>query len=260
MALARIAAVEAVLTIEHTVSHQSAALLWGLPMIDSGERVHVIQGMTSHRRGAPDLVRHEHVLSETDVVDMHGLRITSLERTLVDCAMSLPPSSGLVLADAALRRGADRELCAALIRPMAGRHGVSRVRAVLEHADDGAESAGESRARHLVLRAGFPAPRTQVPIPTARGIYWGDFGWPQWRLAVGFDEATGHEAVDDATMGVIAERQRRRDAATRAGWRVLRVTAATLRRPDLLVDRILRRAPADARRSLQPRIALSDAR
>ncbi len=257
LALARIAAVHAQLEVEHVLSHQSAAMLWGLPMVDDGSQVHVVQRTASHRRGAHDVVRHEHRLDGGDVVLVGGLPVTSRARTVVDCALTLAPSAGLVVVDAGLRAGGGQARMAELVASMASYRGITRARAVLEAADDGAESPGESLTRHALLRAGFPVPSTQVLVRTVDGPTWGDVSWEQWRLLVEYDGVAKYTANGGAAEAVVAER-RREVVVERADWRVLRVTAADLKHPASLVADVLRRAPARTADTLRPRPALAD--
>ena len=251
-ALARIAAVDRQLRAPHVISHQSAALLWGLPYVDDGTRVHVVQRSAPHRRGAADVVRHHHELASGDVVTLAGVRVTTLERTVLDCAMSLSAQDGLVLADAAMRRGLEQASCLARLGTWAGRRGLRTAIAVLELADDGAESPGESRLRHVVLRAGFPPPQTQVRVPTPEGDAWADIGWPEWRVLAEYDGRAKYTADGSAADAVLRER-RREVLLEREGWRVVRATGADLARPASLVTAILRHCPAGTASRLQPR-------
>ena len=252
-ALARVVAVEAVLTTAHAVSHESAALVWGLPLVGDGSTVHVTQS-TSPRRASGDVRRHRHRLGEGDVVVLDGVRVTSLARTVADCAASLPAREGLAIADAALRLGLDRGECLDLLRARPGRRGVRRAVPVVELADAGAESPGESRLRHLVLRAGLPVPETQVLVETQDGPAWGDLGWPAWRLLVEYDGVGKYTARSTAAEAVLKER-RREVLVERAGWRVVRATAADLRRPRPLLAQILRHAPPGTRPRPRPDLA-----
>src|SRR5665647_2499769 len=175
VALAQIVALREQLSTDYTLSHESAALLWGLPLLRTPTRTHIIQGWqpkSTHH----DLVRHVHRLAEEHQVVHRGHPVTTLERTVVDCAMALGAHAGLVLADAALRAGADRGRCKEILTGMAGRHGAPVARAVLDLADDGAESPGESSARFVLLRAGLPVPETQVRVDSHLGTFWADLG------------------------------------------------------------------------------------
>lgn len=238
--LARIAAVTRQLRLDHVVSHESAALLRGLPLLRTPSTAHVIQATSPHARCSPDLVRHVVRLPSSHRAQHLGVPTTTLERTLVDCATAGSASSALVVADAALHRGADRDACAEMLRSMPGHRGVAVARAVLEAADDGAESPGETLTRLALLRDGLIAPTTQVPIATPLGTFWGDLGWPAWRVLVEYD---GRQKYDIGRDALLAEK-RREDALREAGWVVIRVVAEDLRTPGRLAARVRAVSPA----------------
>lgn len=243
--LARIAALGRQLRLEHTLSHESAALLWGLPLVTSRQVTHVIQGIKPHAGGPADIIRHVHVLPHDQRTSRLGLQTTTLERTVVDCAMALPPRAGMIIADAALHIGADRTACLAILDQMAGRRGVRRAREVLALADGGAESPGETTVRFLVLRAGLPVPTTQMPTVTHLGTFWSDLGWEEWGVVVEYDGVAKYGSNGNVAEAVLAEK-RREDAIVEAGRRVIRVVAEDTRRSDELVRRIARLAPRGA--------------
>lgn len=149
--LARLVALDQQLQVTHVVSHESAALLWGLPTLQTPTAAHVIQASRSRVGRSPDVVRHVGHVAETDRTRRQGLAVTTLERTLVDCASSVSPAGGLIVADAALHRGANPAACAEILAGLSGRRGVVTARAVLAAADDGAESPGESLTRLALL-------------------------------------------------------------------------------------------------------------
>lgn len=254
-ALARVLAADAQLRVDHVISHQSAALLWGLPLVGDGSAVHLIQEV-SPKRGAPDLRRHRHRLGAGDAVMLGGRRVTSLARTVADCAALLPAPQGMVLADAALRRGLDRGECLAILERNPRGRGARKAAAVVGLADDGAESPGESRLRCVLLRCGLPAPVTQVRVSTAEGDAWGDLGWPGWRLLAEYDGVAKYTAGSAAAAEVVLRERRREAMIEREGWRVVRATAADLRTPRPLLTALLRVAPAGTRERLEPRIWL----
>jgi len=161
-----------------------------------------------------DVVRH-HRPTDDDRTVRHGVAVTSLARTVVDCACHLGPRGGIVVADAAPAAGLDRGACLDLLGRMRGARGVRTARALLAVADDGAESPGESLTRLALLAAGLPAPTTQVPVTTHLGTFWLDLGWPEVRVGVEFDGAVKYEA-DVAT--VLAQEKRRQEAVEEAGW------------------------------------------
>ncbi len=249
LALARVLAVHEQLRTAHVVSHASAALVWGLPLLTIPSTTHVIQTVKPASDGAEDVVRHTHRLPEEHRTVRHGIRVTTLERTLVDCATLLPPLGGLVVVDAGLHIGADRARCAEILTAAGSRRGVRRARAVFDLADDGAESPGESWLRFVFLRAGLPAPKTQIRVPTRLGEYWGDMGWPDWKVLAEYDGRAKYGGRGGEPL--VAEK-RRQDAIEEEGWRVLRVVAEDLRNPADVVRRVARVAPAGTCARLRP--------
>ena len=252
VALGRIVGIHDRLVAAHWFSHESAALLWGLPLWITPARTHLMQRHTASSSRDPSVTHHPVTPPEDQRAVVGGLPVTSLERTVVDCASTLPPMQGLVVADAALRAGADRLEIDRVLAGRAGRRGVTRARAVIEVADDGAESPGESAARFTVLRDGLPAPQTQVPVETRLGTFWCDAGWVGWRLALEYD---GRGKYDGRATDEFVREKRRHDALLEADWRVLRVTKEDLR-GTTLSRRILPLMPTGSSAGIRPRRAL----
>ena len=225
LALARFAALRTQLSGDSVLSHESAALLWGLPTLRTPTVTHIIQPYGARAAASPDVVRRRRRLVPDDVTELCGIRVTTLERTVVDCAMSGPVRGGVVVADAALRRGADLERCERLLASLPGRRGVVRARMALEIADDGAESAGESLARVALLAVGLPRPQTQVPVETHLGTFWADLGWTALRALAEYD---GRGKYEGRPADVVAAEKRREDALLDGGWRLLRLTKEDL--------------------------------
>jgi very-short-patch-repair endonuclease len=237
-ALARIVALHRRLGAQHWFSHDSAALVWGLPLWRLPTTTHVIH---EHRRGLgadPAVTWHFSRPAQAERAVASGLPVTSLERTAVDCATSLDPLGGLVVADAALRAGAPPERIAELLRARVGSRGIRAAREVLALADGGAESPGETATRFVLLRAGLPVPTTQVHVPTRLGSFWSDLGWVEWRLLVEYDGKAKYGADPEALL----REKRRHDAVVEAGWRVVRVTRDDLAAGDV-VERVVRHLP-----------------
>jgi very-short-patch-repair endonuclease len=108
--------------------------------------------------------------------------------------------------------------------------GLRRLDAVLGLVDAGAESPRETWLRLLLVRAGYPRPRTQIPVLTADGHqkYYLDMGWDDVKLAVEYD-GDHHRTSKDRFAYEI---QRSEDIAA-TGWHVVRV-AARSRQADVL--------------------------
>ena len=63
------------------------------------------------------------------------------------------------------------------------------MRAALDLSDPGAASPKETWLRLLLIRAGFPRPRTQIPVISPDGCrqYYLDLGWEDIMVAVEYD-------------------------------------------------------------------------
>lgn len=237
--LARLEGLRRGSTSRYVASHTSAAVLWGLPLLRRPMTTHVTQEWLPNRRNGAGIVRHVTALLDDEITERHGHRVTTLERTAVDCAMTLGLRAGVVVVDAALHTGADPALMAATVAALAGRRGIRQARRALEHADDGAESPGESLTRLCLVQGGLPRPETQLAVDTHLGTVWGDLGWREARTLVEYDGRAKYGSTGSTTGDLLAER-RREAALNEAGWRVLRVTAADLRDEPRLVARARR--------------------
>ncbi|WP_125775857.1 hypothetical protein [Antribacter gilvus] len=237
---------------EHRFSHETAALLLGAPLWRPPVRTHVIQGYRPSSRAARDVARHVTDVPSADQVEAGGLPVTSLARTVVDCAMTLHPLEALVVADWAMENGLDLGRARALLAQHGEANGIRRAALVLDLTACGAQSVWETWLRYVLLRAGFPPPQTQAPVQTRLGLFHVDMGWKEWRVGVEFDGQVKYTdgafgAGHDGRQALIDEK--RRGDAVRERWTIVRVTAYD--RPDDVVARVARHLPAGVRESLR---------
>jgi hypothetical protein len=147
------------------VARRSAAIAYGLPLIGKHpEKAQLVRHPTTRKARAT--TRHERLATVTpeDIAWLDGLPVTSLARTVVDIARAEVLRSGVVVADAALRRGLlPAELAAAAAR-MAGWRGGRRAVEVAAFASGLSESALESVSRVLFHEQAVPRPEQQVEI------------------------------------------------------------------------------------------------
>jgi hypothetical protein len=100
-------------------------------------------------------------------------------------------------------------------------------------ADGLAGSPQETRLRMLLHRSELPPPVAQYSVRAGgRFLARVDFAWPEQRLAVEY------EGLWHGRPQQVARDRRRLNALTRAGWRVVFVTAADLHDPARLVARV----------------------
>lgn len=172
-------------------SHGTAALIHGLWLLRTPAKTHITQ-RSKPRRQAKALRRHTGELPEGDVVEVNGVRVTSIERTIVDCAKSMRPRDALVVADSGMRllvaprrdqRGATAERTEALrVRLLAmveqgARHGRRQARAVIAHADPCSESPYETVVRWIAISRGLPRPVLQMRFEVRGCVYYTDMYW-----------------------------------------------------------------------------------
>jgi hypothetical protein len=239
--LLQLAAGLATLRTPSWASHTSAALLHGCWVVGPGRRAEVTQLQPPDVRDRRDpLRRHWTNLPERDRTVLDGVPVTSLERTIVDCALTLPGERAIGIAESGLRLGADPDVVEQILEESAGKRGVRSARRVLALADGLVESVGEARLRWIAFDDGLPPLTAAVPVETHRGVRWVDLGWPELRLGLEFDGAVKYSGAYGDPRRVLLEEKARHDALVEAGWTLLRVTWDDLTTKDALLDRVRR--------------------
>ncbi|BCW64915.1 hypothetical protein StoSoilB22_38880 [Arthrobacter sp. StoSoilB22] len=99
------------------------------------------------------------------------VRVTSLERTVIDCARTLAFEAAVVIADQALRRGADPGILQHFLDSGRITRGARRLRQVLAAMDKRSESVGETRTRLLLHKLGIQEPVLQLEVETPIGTF-----------------------------------------------------------------------------------------
>lgn len=226
------------------LSHHSAAVLHGLPMIGNWPTlVHTSRPDITGGRRSPHVVAHRAgPPPATTTVD--GLTVTALERTLVDIAIAEPWTVSVPMLDHALRvekeriealrrrgRNAAPELSVErlsaeveLVGPTRGRR---RAEGAIAFADARSGSPGESFSRVRMHELGFEAPELQARFNgVGRSYAEVDFLWRVIRLIGEFDGAMKYtRSVELSRMdaaSVVYEEKRREDALRRRGLMVVR--------------------------------------
>lgn len=148
----------------HLLSHDSAALEHGLPLIERPAYVHVTRFGVVGCRSAHGVKHHTAPFATDEIVFVDDRPVLDRPRTVVDLAREHGLGQGIVAADAALRTGVRRAQLEAAYAPMRNWPHVTIVREAVALADPGAESVGESLARLLVLELGIGRPQTQFGL------------------------------------------------------------------------------------------------
>jgi len=174
-------------------------------------------------------------LGGEEVQRLRGLPVTTPVRTAFDLGRLTRGEQGVARLDAlgnVTRFDPDAVLDLAIRH--AGSPGIPRLRAALELHDRGAESPRETWLRLLLIRAGYPKPRTQIPVfdDYGRPRYYLDMGWEDVMVAVEYDGAHHRERAafgnDIIRAEFIAERR----------WNRVRIVAG--QRPAEVLDRVAR--------------------
>jgi len=231
---------------ESVVSHESAAQLHGIALLDEpAPRVTLTAGQDGGWRGRVGIRLHAAALPAGHVTLALGLPITTPARTVVDLARTLDFRSGVTAADSALHlRLTNKDELRSVIAACPRWPGLRRAAEVVAFADGRAESPLESIARIVFRDCGLPRPELQVWLGgTARPIARVDFYWERYLTVAEVDGAMKYE---DPTR---AKRQLRRDSRLRAdGFEVVHFDWHEITQDPQQVARLIRQAFARGRR------------
>jgi hypothetical protein len=222
----RAAAVAKVAPDDAVICRQTAAWLYGVDThaVNSNGQLPALEFVRPRwrcKQRSAFVNGHAQTLLPGDVIEWHGLAVTSPLATAVHLARHLARPFGLSALDAMARAALIRvpELIEAVDR-YPGHPGIVQARELARLVSPAAESPAESWLRLRIIDAGFP-----VPVPQARV--------QEYRLDLGFRERLpwtgrrlGLEYDSDMWHGTwrqqLADEHRRRDLE-RLGWDVLSV-------------------------------------
>jgi very-short-patch-repair endonuclease len=210
------------------VAGLAAAALHGARWVDDDVPVELIY---CNARAPQGVVTRNELLFEEETQRLDGLSVTTPERTAFDLGRRDRIERAVERLDS-LSRATDFKVPA--VAELAAKHGHARglrqLEAALDLVDAGAESPRETALRLLLIGAGYPRPRTQIPVLSPDGYrqYYLDMGWEDLMLAMEYDG--DHHRLDRARFAYEIERAEDINAV---GWLVIRV-AARSRRADVL--------------------------
>ncbi len=172
---------------EAVVSGLAASALHGAKWIDDDSPVELIWG---NARSPSGVVTRDQLLLENETQRLDGLRVTTPERTAFDLSRTGRLEVAIARLDAlASVTGIKAPAIADLARDHRRARGLRQLEMALDLMDAGAESPKETWLRLLVIRAGYPRPRTQIPVlsPDGHRWYYLDMGWGDIMLALEYD-------------------------------------------------------------------------
>jgi hypothetical protein len=209
----------------------AAAALYGSKWIND---VYVVELIHDNRRSPPGIQTHRDRIEDDEIELLFGITVTSPARTALDFGCWHPTMTAVAGIDSLARaveiKRADVEM---LAHKYAGRKGIMRARQAIELFDAGAQSPRESWLRIVLIQAGLPRPRTQIPVFDGFGdvVAYLDMGWEDVKVAVEYDGEQHRNDRRQYTWDV-----RRLEMLENLGWIVIRVVAGD--RPAEVVRRV----------------------
>jgi hypothetical protein len=216
------------------VTGVAASALFGAKWVDAQAPIELNYPNNKSPHGI--VARDETLLDGEVRTTRRGLAVTTLQCTAFDLARRGSISQAVARLDAlanAAHFAIDDVLDVTANHP--GLSGVRRVPKVLTLIDAGAQSPKETWLRLLLMDAGFPRPRTQIPVLGANGRarYFLDMGWEELMIAVEYDGEHHRTSRDTYTNDLI-----RSDYIRDAGWWHIRVVAG--HRPAEVIEKTRR--------------------
>ena len=228
------------------LSHGSAAVLHRLPVWPAAvQRVHVTRNRRGNGVKRSLVLVHGAPLLALDIVMIENMLVTSLRRTVLDLARTLPMMEAVAAGDRALALGLTRQELDAGLQAMERWPGVRAARRVVEFLDERSESPGESASRVRLMEEGLPRPEPQHEIfgPDGRFIARVDFYWEEHKTVGEFDGRIKYgrllkpgQRIED----VLFDEKLREDAVRDLGLQVVRWISRDLYRVGVLRQRVLR--------------------
>jgi hypothetical protein len=221
------------------ISHMTAARLHrlaGLNFWEPTELLHATRAPAATRRQRRSMRLHFQSMQAEDVVDLDGLLVTSVRRTLLDCGSQLARVPFVCLLDSAL----NKRLCSAedaglLADALRGRRRVAST--WVDLADCRSESPSETRVRIVLRDADLPPDDLQIEVWTEGGFYVArlDMGYIRKRRKVGLEVDS---AWHDRPRAPYRDREKL-NALRELDWDVRQVTDwDSRRRPSYIVAQI----------------------
>ena len=153
---------------EAVVAGLAAAAVHGSKWVDDDATIELIWKNARAPRG---VVTRADLLLPGEFERRGGVTVTTAERTAFDLGRRGRIGMAIARLDA-LAAATRFKPCDVLDLAAGHRHtrGLRQLESALDQMDPGAESPKETWLRLLVIRAGYPRPRTQIPVPKPDGL------------------------------------------------------------------------------------------
>lgn len=220
-------------------SHQSAAVLWGLPLLAGDlELVHVTRRSgTGHGRRRDAFTVHRCPGEHASFRQVGGVWSVGPVAAVLGAILACSQIGAQGVADAALRaRLVTQAELEEGLRDLTRATGTPRARQVVHRADPSAESVGESGLRTILLLLGYRVRPQFVITDDGEFVARVDFYLPDLGVVVEFDGAVKYDGVHGREA--LVREKAREDRIRRLGYGVLRITWAQLYRPEVIREAV----------------------
>ncbi|MEZ0342625.1 hypothetical protein ACAG25_21920 [Mycobacterium sp. pV006] len=226
-----------------------AASAWhGSKWIDPSVPIEMIYDC---KRPPAGVVTRNERIGEDERIVRYGLPVATIQRTAFDLGRFSSVERAVERLDAlANKTGLRADDVLPLIERYRGARGTRNLRSALALMDAGAQSPKETWLRLLLIKKGFPRPRTQIPVSRADGWAFAylDMGWEDLKIAVEYD-GDHHRERDQYQFDI----QRLRKIE-QLNW--LHIKVINEDTPEEIVDRVRRaRALRESALRVAPRAA-----
>jgi hypothetical protein len=216
-------------------SHITAARLHGmdgLPQAKPGDQIWLTRPLDAGRAQRAGIVQKWSALPSDDVVEVDGLLVTSIARTAVDIALMSDRETAVCVVESAMRLGVSLAEMRSLV---VSRRGRRRLESWWELADVRSANPLETRARLPLVDAGIPPDELQFPVDVGDLVLYVDMAYRERKVAVETDGRDPHLAQAQFVWD-----RRKWTLLREAGWIIVHLTWADVRRPYYVVQTVRR--------------------
>jgi hypothetical protein len=241
-AVLRAAHPSALLTHASAVAELGGAL-WGVDLSE----VHVTRSDGKSGRREAGVVHHCGQIDESEVSVMHGVRVSSVARSVVELSTMADLESCLVTANWFLgKRLTTKDLLESQAERARFWPGSLRNNLLVRLVDGRNMWPGEARTSYLLWHERLPRAVPQYSVLDGGGNLLGivDFAWPELGVFLEFDGRIKYERLrrdgEPLEEVILREKRREEQICAQTGWVCIRVTWDDLARPATTAHRIRR--------------------
>ncbi|MDO5031039.1 endonuclease domain-containing protein [Corynebacterium sp.] len=223
---------------------KAAAMILGIPVLFETEKYSVtLESNAVGSKGRGHFFAYVRTKLNREILEVEGVRVSSLGRTAIDIARRYGFAEGLVAMDYVRSQRVGRERLDSMLGAMGRVKGIAQARRAVKESVSNSESPWESYARGLLIEANIPGVKrisTQFEVERYRA----DLAVNGWLLI----EIDGNVKYRYEPEEVISEEHRRQKALLNKGYVVMRYSPEELRRdPQGFVEAVRRQVQAGPR-------------